>query len=369
MDWQLQSEMADLAAEDRALHLRRQEIIRKIGGAMKEEASRGGNFSLSRAIRGMSGQGVDGFEAEVSQGNANVTANRLHDRHRLQLMPENLGWHQRTLMQVGTGSMGGYMVGASVTGFDALNDVSALVRAGATVWSDRPVGNVQMPGFATQSAANWIAEGGTGTASEPTLTATSATPKTCIAVLKVAKQLLLQGGPVIDGMINRHLLQRIGRALDVAGLGGTSGSTNPVGIPFLSGLGTALTGTSLTWANVLTLQQAAASSATNDANIKVVSTPAVRATLSARQRASNTSTFIWEANTVAGMPAIATPNALASSIIVGDFSQTQILTFGLSLESDPFSNFMNEIVAVKAVLYADIQTAYPSAFGVGTSVT
>ena len=73
-------------------------------------------------------------------------------------------------------------------------------------------------------------------------------------------------------------------------------------------------------AAILNAQRLASASGAVDSRLSWVGAPTVRETLAARERISTSGRFLWEDGRIAGNVALATPDAPASTLLVGDFA-------------------------------------------------
>lgn len=366
-DWDAIGDEAIKILEERG---RQATLAGGIGLTHKEESK----YSMLRAIQAMVTRNFSdaGLEFEVSKEMAKRIGKVTTDQ--TFYMP--LNFQQRTVMQVGTGSMGGYTVGTDITGFvDILRNRSVVIQSGARTLSGLQ-GVVAIPKKATAGGVQWIAEAGTGTTSEMTLSQLTMSPKALIAGQQYTKQLLLQGLPDVESLISMDLADGLAVELDRAALVGTSGSTNPVGVRFTTGIGTANpgTGSAVAYADLIKFQTTVAAANALLPGFTYITTPAVAGIYMGKSRFTNSDTPMWQGGLldgqVIGMPGKSTAQMLSGVMLAGDYSQVLIGQWqGLQIDVNPYSNFMNDIVTVKATLYADVAVRYPSAFAVGTGMT
>lgn len=331
-------------------------------------------FSITRAISALVTRDYNsaGFELEVSK----AVAQRIGKVNTDQTFYVPVEVQQRTVMQVGTGSMGGYTVGTDIMSFvDIFRNRSVVIQSGARTLAGL-VGVVAIPKKATVGAVGWIAEAGTGTASELTLAQITMTPKNLIGYQEYTKQLLLQGLPDVESMITMDLADGCAVELDRAALVGTSGSTNPVGVRFTTGIGTANpgTGTNVAYADLIKFQTTVAGNNALLPGFTYITTPAVAGVFMGKPRFTNSDTPCWDGGLldgrVVGMPGKSTVQMLSGVMIAGDYSQVIIGQWqGVQIDVNPYAKFTSEIVGVKATVYADVAVRYPGAFAVGTGMT
>lgn len=162
-----------------------------------------------------------------------------------------------------------------------------------------------------------------------------------------------------------------GAKFDQAALAGT-GTTEPLGIRNVSGI---TTGTGYNYAQAQAQVKNVANSNCIDENIKFLTTPALRETLSTRAQVLGTGTSVdrpvWQDNMLAGKAGYVSGNVPSAHVFCGDFSRLWLLAWnsGIMLESDPYQYFQSDTIVMKVSLYADVACVTPGAFAVGTGVT
>jgi HK97 family phage major capsid protein len=105
-----------------------------------------------------------------------------------------------------------------------------------------------------------------------------------------------------------------------------------------------------------------------------LTTQAVAAVLAARQKASNTSSFLWEGSIYGGIlggcPAFTTSNIPTGKLIFGAWDFALMVSWGdLKIEVNPYANFQAGIVGMRILHDIDVATLDPAAFAVAASVT
>ncbi len=362
--------MREARQELTAAHLKLGEAVRSFTQEQSRlEKELGRRYSIVRVIDQASKPNVgltNGVEHEVS-----VELSRqiglAHDLHR----PFIPFWAlSNRAMNTGTGSQGGNLVGLDTSHTaPALFAASTLLRLGAQVV---PVGPTDLayPRIATNGTAAWLAEQGTASPTEPTFGAISVAMKTLVAPATITRQLLLQAAA--PQFIGAHLLGIAGAEMDRAMIGGT-GTSQFGGIINTAGIGTLVTGTGFTHANAQGLLRVASAANVPDENIRFLSTPTIRETLSQRATGTgNEARYIWQENNIADKPAHVSTNCLSGALVCGDFSTVHLLLWagGMRIEINPYTaGFLSDIIAMKASLYADCVVTQPQSFAIGTGVT
>lgn len=271
------------------------------------------------------------------------------------------------------GSKGGYAIG---------NEVLPLL--GDPLWQDSLIGvggvqiieglsnNVTIP-RASSVTASWQAGDGTApSAVDPPLGLAELTARAVIATVQCSVQLARQAATVND-FLARLLLRSLRQALDKALLQGSGASGEPQGLatlPTSTGI-QQVSGTSLAWAGILDAQDKVSSSGVTDSRTLWVGPSSVRKLIATRERTSGSGRTLWDDGKIEGQPALATPDAPASTLFVGDFSTAVLGLYGpgIELRFDPNNNYAAGLVAFQVLAICDIAFPQPSAFARITSIT
>lgn len=260
-----------------------------------------------------------------------------------------------------------YVVGAeSMAPADVLRPYSVAVRAGVTVLPGLR-SNITIPRVTTAASAEWLAgELDPLSGSQPALGDVGMTPKICGSLTTYTKQLRVQQDQ-LEAFLRSHLLMTIGRAVDVAMIGGSGSAGEPLGIVGTSGVG-AESGTSLGWAGIIAMQQAVADAGSEPT--AVVATPAVRKLLQGREKAAG-SGLVWDGATVGGIAAFATAACPAGTLVVADWTQAVLGIWGDGPEIalDEFTGWASGKITMRVLLSVDTALLHPASFSVSTGVT
>ena len=210
-------------------------------------------------------------------------------------MPWSALTTQKRDVSVAGGSTGGYLVATDMLdAIDTLRPWSVSVRAGISIVPGLK-GNTTFPKTSVNATAYWLTSESTSvTPSTPTVGQMALVPRTAGALVNVSRLLLTQV-PQTEIYLRRELLRTIGTAVDHAVLNG-AGSNEPVGVLNAAGIGTT-SGTSLAWAAVTGMQKTVAEANGDDGVVSFIATPAVRALLATRERATG-SGFVWDSGRV-----------------------------------------------------------------------
>jgi HK97 family phage major capsid protein len=340
-------------------------------GLSKKETQR---YSVLRAIRALTDKDWThaGFERECH--------NEILKRAGMGEAPNNgffmpVEVQQRDLT-AGTANAGGYAVATdnlSGSFIDLLRNRAVIAQLGATML-DGLQGNVTIPKQTGAGTAYWLANEATAiTESQLTLGQLALTPKNVGAYTEISRQLMLQSSPSADALVMNDLARVLALAVDLAAINGSGASGQPTGIIGTAGIGS-VTGTTLGYAGILEFQTDVAGSNALAANCAYLTTPAVAALLSARQRFSSTDTPLWTGNIldgqVSGFRGAATNQMPAANMLFGDFSQIIIGSWGmLEIALNPYANFTAAITGVRAIQTVDVGVRVPGAFSLATSIT
>ena len=325
-------------------------------------------FSLARLIEqcGLRRGLRDGVEHEICTEVARG-AGLAFDLNRPVVPWSALATHQRDATVAGTA---GYLVATdNLDAIDTLRPWSVTTRAGITVIPGLS-GNATFPKTTANVTSYWLASETTSiTPTDPTLAQIALTPRTAGALVSVS-HLLLRQGTRTEAFIRRELLRTIGMTIDHAVLNG-AGTAEPLGVLGTADIG-ATSGTSLDWSDVTGMQQTVAEANADDAAVSFIGTPAVRALLSTRERATG-SGFIWDSGRVAGQPGFVTTDMPSATLICGAWPEVLLGMWGPGVElainpNDP-THFKTGVVQMRVMVTCDVALTFPAAFNAATSIT
>jgi len=283
---------------------------------------------------------------------------------------------QSRTMATTPGSAAGYLVGNNM--LPAVDPLwqDSLIGIGGVQIIEGLSSSATIPRGTAAVTTTWQAsERATApTAVDAALGSISVTLKTLIANIQCSVQLLKQA-PSVQDFLSRLLVRGARQAFDKALLQGSGASGEPQGLsnlPTASGI-QQVSGTSLAWAGILNAQRLASASGVTDSAMLWVGAPTVRETLAARERVTGGGRFLWDDGRIAGSPALATPDAPASTLFVGDFSRAVLALFGPGVEIrfDPKGNFNfnNAFVTFQLLAMVDIVFVQPAAWVRVASIT
>ena len=340
-------------------------------GMTAKEADR---YSITRAIRALVDRDWSGagLEREVNQA--------ILKRSGLSESP-NGGFYlpyevQKRDLTATTGSQGGFLVATnleSASFIDILRNRSVVGSLGATMLSGLQ-GNVTIPRQTGANTAYWLSTEATAiTEGNAVFGQLAMTPKHVGSYQEISRQLLMQSSPSVDSLVMNDLTRVLAVAIDLAALEGTGAAGQPTGISATAGIGS-VTGTTLAYAGMLEFQSDVANGNALAENCAYVTTPAVAALLSARQKFTSTQTPLWDGNllgaNVCGFRGVSTLQVTAASMIFGDFSQVVIADWGqLEIALNPYANFAAAITGIRAIQTVDVGVRYATAFSRAITIT
>jgi HK97 family phage major capsid protein len=236
-------------------------------------------------------------------------------------------------------------------------------------------GNVTIPRQSAAATANWLATESTPiTETQQTFVQLALTPKTVGAYTEISRLLLLQSSPGAEGIVTDDLAQVVALAADLAVLEGSGAGGQPTGIANTAGIG-AVTGTSLAAAGVIEFQTDVAASNVQPQRGGYVTTAAVAGLLMIRPELPTTGTErLWKGNIWDGslfqFPAMTSNQLTAASMIFGDWQEAVVGEWGvLEVDVNPFANFVQGIIGVRAIYSLDVGVRRPFAFSRAITIT
>ena len=269
---------------------------------------------------------------------------------------------------------------------DRLRERVLVRQMGATVLGGL-VGNLSIPRLKASATAQWIAEGGTLTASDPQTDAVELTPKHVGGIVGLSRNMIQQPSLDVARMVEDDLTKLIASAIDAAAIQG-GGANAPSGL-LAAGSGITIVpggaaGLAPTWDNAIALigavdtANALAGSLGFITNAKVVK--ACRTT--SKITTDTTGNFIMnDAATLAGYPLGSTQNVPAtfskgggtnlSALVFGDWSQLVVGYWSeLDLLLSPYdpTAFASGGVLVRVMATATVVIKQPLAFAALTDV-
>lgn len=346
-------------------------------------------FSFVRAIKAVADNdwAQAGFEAECSRSLAQklgrvvdpkaflvpfeVLRRPIDDASRSAM--EAMG---RRTLTAATAGAGGYLIATENVGFiEILRNRSVAFRMGVRQLSGLQ-GNVTIPRQSAAASAFWLANETTPiTTSQQTFVQVALTPHTAGAYTEISRQLLLQSSPGAEGIVTDDLAQVVAIAADLAVLEGSGAAGQPTGISNTAGIGAIGSLATIAFSHMLSFQTSVAGANVMPARGGYVTTPTVAGLLMQRVKFANTASPLWDGNVwdspnACGYPGMASLQPTAGTVTFGDWQECVVGEWGvLEVSVNPYANFAQGIIGVRAMYSLDVGVRRPFAFARGTGAT
>jgi len=328
------------------------------------------SFSFLRAINYLanpadrSAREAAGFEIAASE----AAASKLGRQSRGITIPQEV---LRRDLNVGASTAGGNVVATELdtaSFIDLLRNASALDQAGATVLTGL-VGNVAIPRQSGAATAYWVAESGAPTESQQTIDQVSLTPKTVAAFTDYSRRLMLQSSIDVENMVRRDLAAVLGLKIDAAGLYGTGSNSEPLGLKFISGIGTEdFAADAPTFAEVVALESDLATANALLGSPVYLMNAAMRGNLKTTKKDAGSGIFLMENGEVNGYRGVLSNQVASGDLWFGNFSDMLIGYWsGLDIMVDPYTNSTSGTVRVVAMQDVDVAIRHPESFSRGNN--
>jgi len=367
-------ELATMQALDRAQQtVRLLELTNQYREDKARLASAKGGYSLTRALRSLAEDRPG--DAPLERDASEQIAERLGRQPRpgFVFVPTS----QRDLT-AGTGSAGGYLVGAAAQPgdvfADALRASSVMLALGVR---EVPMGpaNQTIPKLG-DATGYWL------TTEATTITETDVTsyggialsPKTVGAYMEASRNWMQATTPQAQGYVLRGLAAVVAAAVDAALIQGTGSNGQPTGLIGAAGVATASGATMSMTKLVTTIKDVENANGirTPSATGWAVAADAA-AILRVRERAAG-SGFLFDAGRIDGRPAAVSNSVPAGTAIFGDWSQIVLATWGvLEVGTDPYGAtsglFKTGITGIRALWTVDVGVLQGASFSKLTSIS
>jgi HK97 family phage major capsid protein len=335
-------------------------------------------YDPAKAIEELRHEHLSGLEREVTQ--------ELDKRHRRSMgnsavIPyETLALRSARLNAtradtVGTTTSGGYLVSTLnfPTAADALMSMLVIGRLGGTaVAADGP--NLALPTVTTAAAPGWLSTETTQTSeSDLTFGQTSFSPHTVGGYTEMSRLLTLQSRPNAGDLVARDLSRKLSRTIEAAAFSGSGAAGQPHGLTGLTNVN-AVSGTTFALSTGLTAITDCGD-ALDDSPAGWATTRAVGSLLRQRQEFSGSSLTLWRGalswGALIDFPGACTSGVASGTAFFGVWQYFVLVTWGGGLEVaiNPFANFQEGIVGMRALATVDVGCVWPSAFSCVTGIT
>jgi len=287
---------------------------------------------------------------------------------------------------VGTAAEAGNLVGTQLLGnefIDVLRNSMVLSKLGVRVLGGL-TSNIAIPRKTAGTTVASYSEIGTITASNPSTTQITLSPKRIGAQVLYSKQALIQGNPDVGMMLQDDLAQGCAVQIENLGINGTAASNQPRGLFNFNGVGSVVGGTdgaTITWAHLVNLESACANAnAEPDARAGYLINTKARGWC--KQTVKGTYLpFIWDngdtplnsyraavTNNVPSNGSKGASSGILSSLAFSSDWQDMILALfgGLDITVDPYTQAGTGQVVLTANQYLEIACRQPASFAVMT---
>ncbi len=346
------------------------------------------NFSLLNLVNGVASKDFSncGHELEVCRAYAKQTGRKM-DGMRMTVPFEALAPSRRDLT-VGTDTAGGHLVATDLIAgsfIDMLRNKSVIMAAGATVLNDL-VGDVAIPRQTSGATAYWVAEGDSGSESQPAFDQVTMSPHDVTAYTDLSRRLRLQSTPAAEQLVRNDLASTIATAIDLASLHGSGASNQPTGVASTTGIGSVAGGTNglaPTYNHVVELETSVAVDNADVGSLAYITNTKIRGKL--KQIFTNATygeTPLWTAGSEKGVgrlngyPAYATnqvssildkgtSTGVCSAIFFGNWADLLIgMWSGVDILVDPYSLGTSGGLRIVIFQTCDIAVRHPESFAV-----
>ena len=330
----------ELAKLDKKIELKRQEAdaaarLARVSNVSSQSEQREVNkvnskFSLQRAIMSIAeGRHLTGAELEWAQEYSREAALAgISSNGNIGIPGVALRAGAADNFQAGSGDGSGFVATEVGNAIEALRAPSLIQQVGTTVINNA-TGNLQFPRVSVKAGAAIEGEVDASANSGMEMDTLSLSPQRVANKTTYSKLLLLQGGPDVDAVIARDLINGVNELIDTASFAHIITNT------------TATTTTDLTASNqaatVFALEQAVANAGADLNNVSLVAdTTTAHALLRQASAVASITTLLGEYRYFATPHVNTTGNEI---VLFGNFQQACIMAFfgGIDLLVDPYS--------------------------------
>lgn len=233
--------------------------------------------------------------------------------------------------------------------------------------------NIAIPKRTAGATSYWVTENAAVTESAATFGQITMSPKTVGAKTDLSRNLLMQGLPSVDTLIQEDMATQLALAIDKAVYFGSGSSGEPTGIVSTSGVGgVTITSNTVSWANLLEFESDVLNANVNSTNCAFVSTPAIQAILKSKVKVSSDSReFAQHEGKVNGYGMNVSSAITSGYLLFGDHSQILVGYFGngLDIVVDPYSGSNAGTVAITSFISCDVAVRVAASFSVASGIT
>jgi HK97 family phage major capsid protein len=390
----------EIASRERLLAL--EGVIATAGGTPgnllpHQEPRNLGKYSVLRAINMMANrEKLDGIEGEVSQELITKRGSLISRRVPANgfVMPYDLPIDLRS-SAVGrqrfgnaekrsfdtTYGVGGIPTVLDTTYIEILRNRMVVQQAGARILTDMQ-GNFAIPRQSASTTMYWLAEGGSPTASQPTVDQVPFTPRTAGAYTDITRRLAEQINTDAEMFVRDDLAAVVARGVDLAALNGTGNSNQPLGLlqnPAISVTTIGANGGAPTWDAIVAQETAVAVANADMGALSYVTNAKVRGKMKTTAKIGSTyPIYLWNSDSpgspLNGYPAYITnqlpstltkgsSGAVCSPMIFGNWADLIIAFWsGQDVIVDPYTGSSSGTLRVVVLQDVDVNVRHPESF-------
>ncbi len=283
---------------------------------------------------------------------------------------EAVSVEQRDLT-AGSFSAGGATKSTTVTPLTLPLQGADVVDAGAIIISNVSQDSVN-PAITTKPTFAWQGTESTALANDTAMVVgqIAATPKRGGISLLISHQLNVQVVAEQTGsLVERLVIQCAQEGASLATLAGIGAASQPTGILNTAGVVT-VAGGSLNMAALAEAEAGCCAADADDSRLTIFCDPLTRRKLRAREIAAGSGS-VWPGRDLLGHRAFVTSRMPANTLLMGDFSNVDVLLFGRGIEVlvNPFADFKSGRIEMEVAVAMDVRVHYPSSFTKITSIT
>lgn len=228
--------------------------------------------------------------------------------------------------------------------------------------------NISVPKKTSTGTFHWVAESGTGTATDFVIGQLTATPHNGWASMKRTRQAAYQSVPELDALIIDDILNNVITGRDLALLHGSGINNEPTGISNTSGIGDVV-GVSLDWAAIVEFWTDIKSNNINSANLRFVTNALIAGLLMTRPVTAGQYQMLWDRLSQISAPPIVSEQVAANNLVFGDGAEAWMIDWGvIDLLVNPYKDDTGD-VTITAFTAMDVLVSRASAFSLADDVS
>lgn len=270
----------------------------------------------------------------------------------------------------GTASDGQVLVTESSPRYvDSLKERLVCAKLGATILGDL---SGIVPVFTNDTvSASWLAEAAAASPAKLAFSKKTMTPHRASIVGAFSKDLIYQTSVDVENIVYNELINAHATLLEQAVINGTGEANQPTGILKTSGIGSVVSGGTLSWANVVALEAAVAKENALQGNLGYVANGTVMGDLKTISKSASNPSFLLEApyNNLNGYKFEWTNIVPESTLIFGNWSDLFIGQWGgLDIVVDNYTLAHQAEIRIVINTYNDVCVARAESFAAITDL-